>query len=144
MKNFLGRILILVTSTVNIVLSIVMISILSFYLWSNTENFLSSMTGANCPVNIFEFSLHIFTILFFIYVTIWCLKNIAKGKSMKNALIGTSVLLGVIILNFCTHLFVPNVFIFSLSAFISTSVTQIVTTSLLIIGCYFNFYRDCR
>lgn len=144
MKNFLGRILILVTSIVNIVLSIVMISILSFYLWSETENFLSMMNGTYGPINIFEFILHIFTVLFFIYATILCLKNIAKGKSMKNALIGTSVLLGVIILNFCTHLFIPNVYIFSLGAFISTSVTQIVTTSLLIIGCYFNFYRDCR
>lgn len=144
MKNFFGRILILVTSIVNIVLSIVMISILSFYLWSETENFLSMMNGTYGPINIFEFILHIFTVLFFIYATIWCLKNIAKGKSMKNALIGTSVLLGVIILNLCTHLFIPNVYIFSLGAFISTSVTQIVTTSLLIIGCYFNFYRDCR
>ena len=89
MRNFLGRLLILIASSINIVLFVILMCSLVFDLVTRGEEF----EVAYNVLNIFDASLFFLYIIAFVWVTIWCIKNIVAARSMRHTLIGTIILL---------------------------------------------------
>ena len=144
MRNFFGRILILLASIINIILILVIGCSAVFDLATRTEDFNLAYNGGNQLVNIIDASLFFLFFIAFIVLTIWCIKNIATARPMKQNLIGTNVLLVIEITYFTYHLSVPGVLITNLGLFIGVGMTYFLTTLALLTGCIANFYKDCN
>lgn len=143
MRNFLGRLLILIASSINAVLFVILMCSLVFDLVTRGEEFEVAYNGVNSVFNIFDASLFFLYIIAFVWVTIWCIKNIVAARSMRHTLIGTIILLIIEIIYFFYHIFTPGVLVTNLGLFIGVNATAMLTTLCLIAGCTANFFKDC-
>lgn len=143
MRNFLGRLLILIASSINVVLFVILMCSLVFDLVTRGEEFEVAYNGVNNVLNIFDASLFFLYIIAFVWVTILCIKNIVAARSMRHTLLGTIILLIIEIIYFFYHIFTPGVLVTNLGLFIGVNTTAMLTTLCLIAGCTANFFKDC-
>lgn len=143
MRNFLGRLLILIASSINVVLFVILLCSLVFDLVTRGEEFDVAYNGVNNVLNIFDASLFFLYIIAFVWVTILCIKNIVAARSMRHTLLGTIILLIIEIIYFFYHIFTPGVLVTNLGLFIGVNATAMLTTLCLIAGCTANFFKDC-
>lgn len=143
MRNFLGRILILVSLIVNFILLIVVVCATIFDIFTLLPSFESAFSGPNMLVNAFDLSLFLLFFVAFVRVNAWCLKNIIVAKSMKHAFIGTIVLLAIELVYFLYHFLMGGVLITNFGLYLGTYAAIFVMTIALMLGSLANFYRDC-
>ena len=143
MRNFLGRLLILVAAIINIALFVILICALAFDIITRSAEFEAAFNGVNSIVNSFDASLFILYLVAFVWVNSWCIKNIVAARSMRHTLIGTFILLGIELIFFFYHIFMPGVLVTNLGLFIGVNATAIITTLALMTGCFANYFKDC-
>ena len=143
MRNFFGRILILITSIINIILFVILVCATVFDIVTKLNEFDVAFNGPNSIVNIFDASLFILFIIAFVLVNIWCIKNIVAARSMRHTLIGAIILLIIELTYFLYHIFTPGVLVTNFGLFVGVNITLILTSVCLITGCFANFFKDC-
>ena len=143
MRNFLGRLLVLIAGAINIILFFIIICTNIFDLVTQTAAYEVAYNGANSIVNIFDASLLLLFLIAFLWVNIWCIKNIVVARSMRHSLIGTFVLFGIELIYYFYHLFTPGVLVINLGLFIGIGIAYFLTTFALIVGCLANYFKDC-
>lgn len=144
MRNFFGRILILVCAIINVILFFIITGNLVFDFATNYVTYEDLFNGPNSLANIFDLSLLALFIIAFLWVTIWCIRNIIIARSMRHALIGTFILFFIDLIYIFYHLFMPGILINNLGLFIGIFGTATVTTIALSVGCFANYFKDCH
>ncbi len=143
MRNFFGRLLILIATIINFILLVVVIASNIFDYLTHMDLYNQIFSGSNAMANIFDVSFFILFLIAFIWVNVWCIKNIIVARSMRHSLIGTIVLLIIEILYFSYHGCMPGIFINNFGLFVGVSIACSVTSFALMVGCIANYFKDC-
>ena len=143
MRNFFGRLLILIATTINFILLIVIIASNLFDYLTHMDLYSQIFTGGSAMANIFDVSIFILFLVAFVWVNVWCIKNIIVARSMRHSLIGTIVLFVIEILYFAYHGCMPGVFINNYGLFVGVAIACSITTFALMVGCIANYFKDC-
>lgn len=144
MKNFLGRIIILISSIINCALFFVLIGVFLFYAFDEIDSLMGFLNGNSTPVEYAGISVGILDFILLLVSTIVCIIGIINGRRMKHALIVSSIFFFYNLFTFLFNLFIPHVDNVYTGILISIMVVLIVTSTLNVIGCAFNFHKDCR
>ncbi len=143
MRNFFGRLLILIATIINFILLIVIIASNLFDYLTHMDLYSQIFTGGSAMANIFDVSIFILFLVAFVWVNVWCIKNIIVARSMRHSLIGTIVLFVIEILYFVYHGCMPGVFINNYGLFVGVAIACSITTFALMVGCIANYFKDC-
>lgn len=144
MKNFFGRVLILITSTIHCVLFFVIVGIFLFFAFDDFNNLTNFFSGTLATTTYGGVALAILDFISFCFITILCMIDIIHAKSMKHAFFGSVVFFIINLITLLFNIFIPRSDNIYFDLFISISITLGVTSILLTIGSAFNFRKDCR
>ena len=145
MKNFSGRILILIAVILGVCSLFADLGITIFYIWTKFEIVIAELSAPNAIFDYIGLVIHVFSILFFIITLILCIKNIILANSMKNNLYLSIISLSVVIFSYLFNILVPGIVLFDSVPFLtSLFAIKTVVNLMLMIGSFLNYRRDCR
>lgn len=144
MKNFFGRIIILICSVIHCIIFFVLLGTLLFFLIQETHSISNFFSGNLTNLEYIGLLLGLIDLIIFIIVTLICLIDIMNARSMKHAFYWSIVLLIINLVTFLFNLLIPHLDTVFFGIFISCSGTTIGTSLFLLIGSGFNYYKDCR
>lgn len=144
MKNFVGRIIILISSIINCALFFVLIGLFLFFAFNETDALMNFLNGQSTNLEYVGLSVAILDLIILITTTVVCVIGIINGTRMKHALIVSSIFFGYNLFTFLFNLFIPHVDNVYTSILISIMVALIVTSVMNMIGSAFNYHKDCR
>ena len=127
MKNFSGRILILIAVILSVCSLFADLGITIFYIWTKFEIVIAELSAPNAIFDYIGLVIHVFSILFFIITLILCIKNVILANSMKNNLYLSIISLSVVIFSYLFNILVPGIVLFDSVPFL-TSLMIILTT----------------
>lgn len=144
MRNFLGRIIILISSIVNCALFFVLIGLFLFFSFNETDALMNFLHGQSTELEYVGIAVAILDLIILLVTTIICTIGIINGRRMKHALIVSSLFFGYNLFTFLFNLFIPHVDNVYTGILISVMVALIVTSVMNMIGSAFNLHKDCR
>ena len=144
MKNFTGRLIILIGSIINCILFFLIIGAFIYFCFSDTISLENFFAGNSTPMEYTSVALGFIDFVILIVITSICIVDIIHARSMKHALIGSNVFLVFNLFTFLFTLFSPHVDTIFTGLYFGIMVTLIVTSALLVTGSALNFHKDCR
>ncbi len=144
MKNFAGRIIVLISSIVNCALFFVVIGLFLFFAINENDAMMNFLHGQGTKLEYVGITVAILDLIFLIATTLVCIIGIMHGGRMKHALIVSSVFFAFNLFTFLFNLFIPHVDNVYTGILISIMVVLNVTSILNIIGSALNYHKDCR
>ena len=145
MKNFGGRILILIATLVGIFSLFADLGITIFYIWTKFDVVVAELSAPNAVVDYVGLITHLVSIAYFIIVLVLCMKDIIIARSMKTRIYYLIPCLLLIIFAYLFNILVPGIVLFDSVTFLTTIfIIKSVIVSILIVGSFLNFKKDCR
>lgn len=144
MKNFFGRIIILICSIMHCIIFFILLGALLFFLIQDTNSINNFFGGNLTNLEYIGLLLGFIDLVVFIIVTVICLVDIINARSMKHAFIWSILLLCINLTTFLFNLLIPHIDTVFYGIFISCSGTVLGTSLFLVLGSGFNYYKDCR
>ncbi len=144
MKNFLGRIIILINSIINCALFFILIGVFLFFSFNETNSLMSFLHGQSTNLEYVGIAVALLDFLLLIITTVVCIIGIINGRRMKHALIVSSLFFGYNLFTFLFNLFIPHIDNVYTGILISVMVALIVTSIMNMVGSAFNLHKDCR
>ena len=144
MKNFFGRIIILICSIIHCVMFFIILGTALFYIIENANSLENFFSGNLTSLDYTGLFFAIIDFIVFIIITLICLIDIINARSMKHAFIWSIILFCINIFTFLFNLLIPHLDSIYYGILLGCSGTTIGTSLFLVIGSGFNYYKDCR
>ncbi len=144
MKNFAGRLIVLVSGIVNIIVFLVIIGTFVFYCMSDTDSVVAFFTGELSQIYYVSVLLVEIVLILYIYLTIRALISITKGKAMKKDLIVSVLMFVFLLASFIYNLITTPEYSVYYAFLYGIEITLMISTIGMFIGSLFNYHKDCK
>ena len=144
MKNFAGRLIVLVSGIVNIIVFLVIIGTFVFYCMSDTDSVVAFFTGELSQIYYVSVLLVEIVLILYIYLTIRALISITKGKAMKKDLIVSVLMFVFLLASFVYNLITTPEYSVYYAFLYGIEITLMISTIGMFIGSLFNYHKDCK
>jgi len=144
MKNFVGRLIVLISGVINIVVFLVITGTFVFYSINDFSSIVSFFTGKLISIYYISSTLESIVFGFYVYLTIHSLNDITKGKAMKKDLIVSIFMLMFLLASFTYNVIsIPEYSVYY-GFLYGFEVTLMVSTIGIFIGSLLNYHKDCK
>ena len=145
MKNFSGRLIILISVLLGIFTLFSDLGITIFYIWTKFDIVIAELSSPNCLVDYIGLFLHVFSFILTIIALFYCLKNIILATRMKRSMYLSIIALLILISSFLFNLLMPGITLFdSVPYIIPLFILKVLTNIGLCFGSILNYRKDCR
>ena len=144
MKNFSGRIIVLICGVANVVLFLVMIGTFIFYSLSDPSAVAAFFTGGLASHYYISIGLVSLVIILYLYLTIHSLISITKGKVMKKDMFVAVFVFVALLASFIFNVMTTPEYSLYYAFFYGIEIALMLTTSGMFAGSFLNYHKDCK
>lgn len=144
MKNFVGRLIVLISGIVNIAVFLVIIGTFVFYSINDFSSIVSFFTGDLSTIYYISSALESIVFVFYVYLTIHSLNDITKGKAMKKDLIVSIFMFIFLLASFIYNMITTPEYSIYYGFLYGIEITLIISTGGIFIGSLLNYHKDCK
>lgn len=144
MKNFIGRLIVLISAVTNAILFLIMIGTFAFYWMSSPQSIAAIFTGELALNYYISIGLVGIVLIFYFYLTTHCVICITRGKRMKKALVFSILMFVALLSSFIYNIATTPDFSPYYAFFYGIEIALMFTTLGFFIGSLFNYKKDCK
>ena len=143
MKNFFGRLLILIAIIASGVLFFISLGTILFLIFSD-QNILANCLSTDLSSSVLLFSFYSVSELLFGCLAIKCLFDIIKARRMRLSLIFSLLTLAFLVSSLVILIATTSLHLPPRGFCVAVEIAKIATCSCLLIGSAVNFKKDCK
>ena len=144
MKNFIGRLIVLISGVTNVILFLIMIGTFIFYWLSSPQSIAAIFTGELALNYYISIGLVILVLIFYFYLTTSCIIAITRGKRMKKTMVVSIFMFVALLSSFIYNVVTTPTFSPYYAFFYGIEIALMFTTAGFFIGSLFNYRKDCK